>query len=333
MKKVLFSAVMIASLCFANTASHQYEVTPTIGGVLPEGNLDVENHLTYGLRVGINLESAMFHQFELGYDRSSGVDYVSSALDTSFNRYYGNFIKEYKMTPESALYALIGIGYEDVKNEQFDNKDSMFAQYGGGVKYWMNENFALKAEVRHAIKAHSGDNNLFYSLGFVIPFDAKAKPVIAQASKPTSLLATKIVDTDNDGIYDDKDQCPNTPKGTVVDEFGCPKIIRLHVGFDFDQTVIKPEYMKDIAKVADFMKQNSGYSVILEGHTDAKGDASYNQKLSDKRAKAVVKALATLGIPEAKITTEAYGESRPISTNDTQEGRAQNRRVDALFKK
>lgn len=333
MKKVLFSAMMVASLSFANTASHQYEVTPTLGGVLPEGNLDVGNHLTYGLRIGVNLESAIFHQFELGYDRSSGVEYDASVLDTSFNRYYGNLVKEYKMSPESALYALIGIGYEDVKNEQFDNKDSMFAQYGGGVKYWMNENFALKAEVRHAIKAHSGDNNLFYSLGFVIPFDAKAKPVVAQASSPTSLLATKIVDTDSDGVYDDKDQCPNTPKGTVVDVFGCPKIIRLHVGFDFDQSVIKLESMKEIARVADFMKQNSGYSVVLEGHTDAKGDATYNQKLSDKRAKAVAKALADLGISEAKITTEAYGETRPISTNDTEMGRSQNRRVDALFKK
>lgn len=332
MKNFLFSAMMLASLSFANTASHEYEVTPTLGGVLPEGNLDISNHLTYGLRVGINLESAIFGQFELGYDRSSGVAYDASLLDTSFNRYYGNFIKEYKMTPESALYALIGIGYEDIKNEQFDTKNSMFAQYGGGVKYWMNENFALKAEVRHAIKVHSSDNNLFYSLGFVIPFDAKAKPVVAQAPKSAPITLSPI-DTDGDGVYDDKDQCPNTPKGTVVDAFGCPKIIRLHVGFDFDQSVIKPEYMKDIAKVADFMKQNSGYSVILEGYTDAKGDASYNQKLSDKRAKAVAKALANLGISETKITTEAYGDSKPISTNDTEVGRAQNRRVDALFKK
>ncbi|MDD4507002.1 MAG: OmpA family protein [Sulfurospirillaceae bacterium] len=333
MKKILFSAIMATTLSFANTANHHYEVTPTLGGVLPEGNLDLGTHLTYGLRLGINLESTVFHQFEVGYDHSSGVDYDVSSFETSFNRYYGNLVKEYKMTPESALYALIGVGYEDVKNEQFDNKDSMFAQYGGGVKYWMNENFALKAEVRHAFKAHNGDNNLFYSLGFVIPLDAKAKPAVGEAPKPTSLLATKIVDTDNDGVYDDKDKCSNTPKNTVVDEFGCPKIIRLHVGFDFDQSVIKSEYMTEIAKVADFMKQNSGYSVILEGHTDAKGSEAYNQKLSEKRVKAVAKALADLGIGEAKITTEAYGEMQPISTNDTEAGRAENRRVDALFKK
>ena len=91
--------------------------------------------------------------------------------------------------------------------------------------------------------------------------------------------------------------------------------------------------MPEIQKVADFMKQNPGYSVVLEGHTDARGTDAYNQKLSDKRAKAVAKALADLGIASAKISTEAYGESKPVATNDTEAGRAENRRVDAIFKK
>ena len=81
------------------------------------------------------------------------------------------------------------------------------------------------------------------------------------------------------------------------------------------------------------MKQNIGYSVVLEGHTDSKGSDAYNQTLSDKRAKAVAKALSDLGIPNAKITTEAYGESKPVATNDTDVGRAENRRVDAKFTK
>lgn len=331
MKKILFSLATATTLMLANTANYNYEVTPVIGGVLPEGNLNVDEHLTYGLRFGINLDNTIFNQFELGYDRSSSVDYDNSTLDTAFNRYYANVIKEYKMTPEMALYALVGLGYEDIKNPRFENKDGGFAQYGGGVKYWVTESFALKAEVRHAVKFHEADNNLFYSLGFVIPFDAKNKPVVAKAEPVVAKAAP--LDSDGDGVYDDKDKCPNTPKGTVVDENGCPKIIRLHVKFDFDKSTVKPEYMKDIAKVADFMKQNSGYSVVLEGHTDAKGSDAYNQKLSDSRAKAVAKALAGLGIPAAKITTEAYGESKPIATNDTEAGRTENRRVDALFKK
>lgn len=336
MKKTLFSLAALASLAFAAPTAYNYEVTPTIGGVLPEGNLDLKNQLTYGLRFGINLDNNIFSQVEFGYDRSDNVDYKNGRTDnTDFNRYYANLVKEYKLSPETALYALIGLGYEDLSNEQLENRDSMFAQYGGGVKYWVTDNFALKAEVRHAIKAHGGDNNMFYSLGFTIPFDAKTAPVVAKAAP----VATPVVapaapkDSDGDGVTDDKDKCPNTPKGTVVDVDGCTKIIRLHVKFDFDKSVVKPAFMPEIQKVADFMKQNPGYSVVLEGHTDSKGSDAYNQKLSDSRAKAVAKALSNLGVPAAKVTTEAYGESKPVATNDTEAGRAENRRVDALFKK
>ncbi len=337
MKKLVFSLAALTSLMFAAPTAYNYEVTSTIDGVLPEGNLDLDNQLTYGLRFGINLENTVFDQFELGYDRTSNVDYKGRTDEADFNRYYGNLVKEYKMSPETALYALVGLGYEDVKNEQLDNRDSMFAQYGGGVKYWVTDNFALKAEVRHAMKFHGGDNNMFYSLGFVIPFDAKTAPVVAKAEPKPAPVATPAPvapkDSDGDGVYDDKDKCPNTPKGTVVDVDGCTKIIRLHVKFDFDKSVVKPEFMPEIQKVADFMKQNPGYSVVLEGHTDSKGSDAYNQKLSDNRAKAVAKALSSLGVAAAKVTTEAYGESKPVATNDTEAGRAENRRVDAKFTK
>ncbi|MDD3342601.1 MAG: OmpA family protein [Sulfurospirillaceae bacterium] len=339
MKKLLLSLAAISTLMFANTTAYNYEVTPTIGGVLPEGNLDLKDQLTYGLRFGVNLENTIVDQFELGYDRTNNTKYdaIGATEKTAFNRYYGNLVKEYKMTPETALYALVGLGYEDVKNEQYENRDSMFAQYGGGVKYWVTDSFALKAEVRHAVKFHGGDNNLFYSLGFVIPFDAKTAPVVAKAAPapvaPAPVAKAAPKDSDGDGVYDDKDKCPNTPKGSVVDADGCTKIIRLHVKFDFDKSTVKPEFMAEIQKVADFMKQNPGYSVVLEGHTDSKGSDAYNMKLSAERAKSVAKALGTLGVSSAKVTTEAYGESKPIATNDTDAGRAENRRVDAKFNK
>jgi len=337
MKKTLFSLAALASLAFAAPAAYNYEVTPTIGGVQPEGNLDLKRQLTYGLRFGINLDNTIFDQFELGYDRSDNVDYKAGRTDsTDFNRYYGNLVKEFKVTPETALYALVGVGYEDLSNEQLENRDSMFAQYGGGVKYWVTDSFALKAEVRHAIKFHGGDNELFYTLGFTIPFGEKSAPVAAAKPepKPAPVVAKAApIDSDGDGVYDDKDKCPNTPKGTVVDADGCPKIIRLNVNFAFDKSVVKPEFMPKIQEVADFMKQNPGYRVVLEGHTDSKGSDAYNMKLSDQRAKAVERIIETLGVPAAKVTTEAYGESKPIATNETEEGRAENRRVDALFKK
>ncbi|MDD3324437.1 MAG: OmpA family protein [Sulfurospirillaceae bacterium] len=346
MKKLLFSMLALTSLVFAGDAKYNYEITPTIGGNVAEGNLDLENQLTYGLRVGRNLDGGIIDQIELGYDRSSGVDYDNSTLDTNINRYYANLVKEYGITPEMAIYGLVGMGYEDLTDNQYENRDSFFAQYGAGIKYWVSDMFALKAELRHAVKFRGGDNNMFYTLGFVIPLGAKAQPApaVKEEPKPEPVAAPAPVieepkpaakpmpkDSDGDGVYDDADKCPDTPKGVVVDENGCPKVIRLHVKFDFDKAVIPDSYMKEIKRVSEFMAQNPAYSVVLEGHTDSQGSDKYNQKLSEKRANAVSKALVGLGVATSKISVEAYGESKPIATNDTKAGRAENRRVDARF--
>ena len=91
--------------------------------------------------------------------------------------------------------------------------------------------------------------------------------------------------------------------------------------------------MEEIKTVANFMGENPDYSVILEGHTDSTGSAAYNQKLSERRAAAVAGALQNFGVDAGKISSVGYGESQPIATNATKEGRAQNRRVDAKFRK
>ncbi len=86
-----------------------------------------------------------------------------------------------------------------------------------------------------------------------------------------------------------------------------------------------------INQVADFMVKYPVYSVMLEGYTDSTGPEAYNLKLSDRRAAAVAKSLKTKGVDPKKISTVGYGESNPVASNKTKEGRAQNRRVDAVF--
>ena len=393
MKRLALATVLAGSLLFAG--GYKYEITPTIGGVMPEGNLDLDDALSYGLRFGINLDDCILDQIELGFERSDNVDYDNSTKDTDINRYFVNGIKSYPINSNLSWYGLVGVGYEEIKNELFGNDDSGFFNYGVGLKYLVNENFALRAEVRHAIKFDHGDNNLFYTLGFVIPFGKKAesapipKPEPQMAPKPVkekvffdddkdgvindndicpqtpagvkvdergceidsdgdgvvdskdkcpgTLAGIKVdkdgceKDSDKDGVLDSKDMCPNTPLGNVVKMDGCTKIIRLHVNFDTDRADIKEIYMSQIKKVADFMKVNKNYKVILEGHTDSRGSEAYNMKLSKRRALSVAKALENLGVSEDRISIKAYGESRPIASNATKEGRAQNRRVDAKF--
>lgn len=104
--------------------------------------------------------------------------------------------------------------------------------------------------------------------------------------------------------------------------------VRLNVLFEFDKAVVRAIYGDELQAVANAMKAHDDIELVLEGHTDAIGSDSYNQGLSERRVKAVEAKLAQdYGIDPDRISTVGYGESRPIATNDTREGRALNRRV------
>ncbi len=219
MKKIVLVALALSStLLLADNSQYKYEFTPMVGEVVPEGNLDLENHLTYGGSLGINLDSKqVIDQIELGYLRSDNVDYDNSNKQTDFNRYFVNLIKDYKLNDKTSLYGLVGVGYEDLSNEQFDNEDSGFFNYGIGLKYKVAKNFFAKFDVRHLIKFDHSDNNVIFTAGLGIPFGKVAQPEAPKA-KPLPVLK----DSDGDGVYDKDDKCPNTPKGVSVDKNGCP---------------------------------------------------------------------------------------------------------------
>jgi OOP family OmpA-OmpF porin len=102
--------------------------------------------------------------------------------------------------------------------------------------------------------------------------------------------------------------------------------------FDFDKAVLKPDGKKSIDEAIGKMKDIDVEVVIATGHTDSIGTDAYNQKLSERRANAVKEYMVSKGVPAAKITTLGKGETQPVATNKTAEGRAKNRRVDIEFK-
>jgi OmpA-OmpF porin, OOP family len=163
---------------------------------------------------------------------------------------------------------------------------------------------------------------------------------LEKAAKPAPMPPPKKVDldSDGDGVLDSLDKCPNTPKGIKVDSVGCPvpipeKVsITLLVEFDFDKAAVRPQYHNDIEKVSNFLKAYPDTTAVLEGHTDSVGTDEYNMKLSGRRAESVKKYLVEkFNIDAARISTKAYGESKPVATNETAEGRQRNRRVVATI--
>ena len=98
--------------------------------------------------------------------------------------------------------------------------------------------------------------------------------------------------------------------------------------FDVDKSEIKPEMMPILDQVAATVKQYDTTQVVVKGHTDSTGSESYNLKLSERRAEAVRLHLLSRGVLLERVSTEAYGETRPVASNETAEGRARNRRVE-----
>ena len=336
MKKLLLSTIACATMMLAANSDYKYEITPMVGGALSEGNLSLEkNYVNAGLALGFNLQDSMIDQVELGFLRSTeDVDYSGGTRDTGITRVFTNLVKEYDLNSAISLYALAGVGVEIFDDEFAGNEDSPFGNYGAGIKYKIADQFALKADVRHLIETDHGDNNLLYNIGFAIPFGEVSKPapvvvepVVVPAPKPKA--APK--DSDNDGVIDALDQCPNTMAGAKVDSVGCMTLVNLDINFDTNSAVIKNGYNPKIAQFASMLNQNPKLSATIEAHTDSDGSNAYNQKLSEKRADSTVEALKALKVNPAKIKAVGYGETKPVASNATKEGKAENRRVNAVL--
>ncbi|WP_106420249.1 MULTISPECIES: OmpA family protein [Salinicola] len=141
------------------------------------------------------------------------------------------------------------------------------------------------------------------------------------------------LDSDGDGVPDYQDQCPNTPAGAKVNSLGCEESVILRdVNFKFDSAELTPQAESILDGISQKLMASSNTNaklrIRLDGYTDSVGPADYNQKLSQRRADSVKAYLVNKGFNADNIMTYGHGESDPIASNDTAEGRAQNRRVE-----
>lgn len=227
-------------------------------------------------------------------------------------------------------FAAFGLGEIDIDSGVADTVETT-AHVGAGLRWMLTPRFGARFEARVLHSIDEGENDFLFNAGVNYYFGK----VSSGAAAP---VAAAPVDSDGDGVTDDRDQCPGTPPGTRVDANGCPlpveqiASIKLKVNFDFDSTEVQERYFSDIRELAEFLKRFDDLQVEVEGHTDSIGPDGYNQNLSERRAKAVVDVLVNQhGIPSTRLKPVGYGESRPVASNDTKEGRAENRRVMATL--
>jgi OmpA-OmpF porin, OOP family len=108
--------------------------------------------------------------------------------------------------------------------------------------------------------------------------------------------------------------------------------VTMHIEFDIDKSVIRPEYHGEVAKVGDFMKKYPTTTAVIEGHTDEVGSDEYNMQLSQRRAESVVKYLEEkFGIESSRLSAKGYGKTKPVADNSTDAGKQKNRRIEAII--
>jgi len=129
---------------------------------------------------------------------------------------------------------------------------------------------------------------------------------------------------------DEQDACPQTESGQPVDETGCALFdgVMAGVTFESNKAVLTPQATEILDEAAQTLNRFSLVRVEIQAHTDSVGSEKYNQQLSQQRAASVREYLISKGIAAERMVAKGYGESVAMASNDTAEGRQQNRRVE-----
>jgi len=158
-----------------------------------------------------------------------------------------------------------------------------------------------------------------------------AVPVATPAAATTALTAVSANDKDGDGVADAQDSCPDSAKGAKVDDRGCQykAIMELKgVNFDYNIHALRQDAFPMLNEAVAILKSHPEVKVEIAGHTDYNNSDAFNQRLSERRAKAVMDYLVSEGVASARLTAKGYGESQPVADNTTEAGQARNRRVE-----
>ena len=377
MKKLVLAALLAGTTLSTGAVQAQdnhpgVTLTPGIGYYFFDDGRDVEDDTLLSLALGYQFDSPW--ALELVYLQADS-EIEDFDIDVDHDQYRLDALYHFNRSGDWQPYLAGGIGQGEfeVSAASFEQDETMF-NLGGGVRYFLNDNLAIRSDIRSIYGDEDDTFDVALTFGLNILFGGSSKPASKPvASEPVSSkpsptpLPAKSKDTDGDGVVDGSDQCPSTPAGVPVNASGCPldsdsdgiadyqdqcpntsagakvddkgcyqelledKEVRLNVQFANNSDVVRDEYLEEVEQVAQFMRQYVNTSVIIEGHTDDRGAASYNQSLSERRAKAVAAVLVDrFGIATNRVSAIGYGEERPLVTNDTAPNRAKNRRVVAV---
>lgn len=276
---------------------------------------------------------------------------------------------KYNLNPEGVLRPYVGLGlnwtgYFDVNATPYELSKSVVSPVAQvGFDFSLGHRWVLNADLKWA-RIHSAvrydeqlvgqmrPEPLFFAIGVGYRFGAVDAPPAAFSSlqiaprvapsppkcpnTPNGIPVDSDgcpLDSDGDGVPDYLDKCPGTPTGVKVDANGCEvqEWVLRGVSFQTNSATLDPQSFHVLDEVVALLARRSDAKVEIRGYTDSRGTDSYNLLLSERRAASVASYLRAHGIEPNRLSSSGFGKLNPVAGNDTDAGRAQNRRVTVRF--
>jgi OOP family OmpA-OmpF porin len=340
-----------AATTMAGDYDGRWYIAPTIGGYYNDTDRNTNSRqFYYGLGVGRFISPNA--SIDLFVDRTKrdrdtavgGGNWSNNTVGAAARFYAG----DWNAWRPYLLAGVMGSAHQNAG----DHGWSPAAELGVGVSKTINDSSDVRIETGYRYDwddksqpAQDGYGDWFLGFSIVSRFGEPAaapQPAAAPAPAPVEDCSTK--DSDNDGVNDCEDKCPATTAGTIVGPDGCPQkvVIDLRgVNFKFDRpkkgetdigkALAEPssDSIAILDQAVDTLQRYPQVHVTVAGYTDAVGTDEYNQSLSERRAKIVYDYLTAHGIDASRLEGPiGHGEADPIDSNDTNEGRARNRRTE-----
>ncbi|RPE77301.1 OmpA family protein [Vulcaniibacterium tengchongense] len=337
MNKKLLCAALLGGLAVAQAASAQefddrWYLTGSAGFNIQDNDRGTRNAPFGAIGLGKFLNENWSLDGELNYQNPNN----DANQDLNWSQYGISLDLRRHFTAEGrnwAPYILMGLGYQR-SEEEFDafpspnspgerEDGNLAAKVGVGIQSALaGKRAAIRTELAYradfddtSVSAPSEDwfGDVLASVGVVIPLGA---PAVAAPPPAPAAPSCADLDDDGDGVNNCDDKCPGSQAGQTIGPDGCPVPVSIDlkgVNFDFDKSTLRADAVAILSEAVQILQRYPELRVEVAGHTDLCGTDAYNQKLSERRAKAVYDYLTSNGIDASRLVGPiGYGESRPL---------------------
>jgi OOP family OmpA-OmpF porin len=307
---------IMSSVVSAQVRPSTFSVTPYIGGYLFDKDQKLGNAPVYGISLGYNFTKYF------GVEASGEYIYTNYDLSVSDSRStnVGNYRLDgvFNLLPDSRLvpFVFAGFGGQYIDYpKNVGNRAASAVDYVAGLKFFFTERLALRADVRQIYIFDDSRKDIEYTLGLVFYF-GRSKPAPVATYEPMAKFTSEP--TAKEKVEEKVVILASEPKveEKIMVAAAEPKVIILafeDVHFDFDSSTLKPEAQTILKRNVQIMKDNPKAKIRIAGYTSASGTEEYNQKLSERRAKAVQEYLINEGvITPDRLSIIGYGETHPV---------------------